>query len=231
MRSSLTPEIQVIWAKILQEESRKPKNHWFNKACQDDGIRNYNFCRLQMLQDARDPNIQSYKETRNLADCVIRRQKRLAEKKAIENIKNDKTNQRLFYKQCKLIKEGYKVRNCTMSNDNGNLIIGTQVITYFFKELFEQLLNNTQCLLVNKAASKVGPYVFEQVDSVCYHFDRRKNGELEGIYSKPNIEMFLKEKRLEWSGHVRRAGKSVIRNVQVRNLQKSDQGENLASDG
>jgi len=75
----------------------KTKKHWFDKACQD-AIRNRNACRLQMLQDTRGEKIQTYKEARNLANSIVRRQKRLAEKKAIEDIKNYKANPTLFYK-------------------------------------------------------------------------------------------------------------------------------------
>lgn len=97
-----------------------------------------------MLQDASEERIQTYKEARNLANSIVRRQKRLAEKKAIEDIENYKANPRLFYKQCKSVKEGYKAENCTMSDDDENLVTGTQAITNLFKEHFEQLLNNSQ---------------------------------------------------------------------------------------
>jgi len=51
-------------------------------------------------------------------------------------------------------------------------------------------------------------------------YGRRKNDELERLYNKPNIGLFLKAKRLEWAGHVWRAGESVIRNVLIRNPTK-----------
>ncbi|KAL4141519.1 hypothetical protein QTP88_004148 [Uroleucon formosanum] len=132
LRYSSTSEIELVWAKIkntvteaastFQEENRNPKKYWFDKTCQN-AIRNRNSCRLQMLQDASEERIQAYKDARILANRIIRRQKRLAEKKAIEDIESYKTNPRLFYKQCKSIKEGYKARNCTMSDDNGNLLL------------------------------------------------------------------------------------------------------------
>jgi len=113
------------------------------KTCQDT-IRNRNACKLQILQDASKERIQAYKEAKNLANSTIRRQKRLAERKAIEDIESYKTNPRLFYKQCKSVKEGYKARNFTMSDDDGILVTGTQAITNLFKELFGQLLSNSQ---------------------------------------------------------------------------------------
>jgi hypothetical protein len=97
-----------------------------------------------VLRDASEERIQAYKEARILANRIIRRQKRLAEKKTIEDIESYKYNPRLFYKQCKLIKEGYKPRNCIMSDDDGNLVAGTQAITNLFREHFERLLKNSQ---------------------------------------------------------------------------------------
>uniref|UniRef100_A0A2S2NGN5 Transposon TX1 uncharacterized protein n=1 Tax=Schizaphis graminum TaxID=13262 RepID=A0A2S2NGN5_SCHGA len=97
-----------------------------------------------MLQDASEERIQAYKVARILANRIIRRQKRLAEKKAIKDIESYKTNPRLFHKQCMSIKEGFKARNCTMSDDDGNLVTGTQAITNLFREHFGQLLKNSQ---------------------------------------------------------------------------------------
>jgi len=153
LRYSSTFEIELVWAEIkdtitettsiFHEESRNPKKHWFDKACQD-AIRNRNTYRLQMLQDTSEERIQTYKEARNLANSILRRQKKLAEKKAIEDTENYKANPRLFYKHCKSVKKGYKARNCTMSDNDGNLVTETHAITYLFKEHFEQLLNNIQ---------------------------------------------------------------------------------------
>jgi len=44
-----------------------------------------------------EERIQTYQEARNLSNRIVRRQKRLAEKKAIENIENYKANYRMFY--------------------------------------------------------------------------------------------------------------------------------------
>lgn len=92
LNKSPTAEVEPIWGKIkgtvteaasiLQEESQKLKNHWFDKTCQD-AIKNRNIYRLQMLQDGTEENIQAFKEARNLANRTVRHQKRLAEKKAI----------------------------------------------------------------------------------------------------------------------------------------------------
>ncbi|KAL5235174.1 hypothetical protein ACI65C_002584 [Semiaphis heraclei] len=113
-----------------------------------------------MLQDTSEERIQTYKEAKNLANSILRCQKRLAEMKAIEDIENYKANPRLFYKHCKSVKEGYKARNCTMSDNDGNLVTESQVITNLFKEHFEQLLNNSQELsLGDKHSSSFRPSI------------------------------------------------------------------------
>jgi cytochrome c553 len=60
-----------------------------------------------MLHNETEENIQAFKKSKNLANSVMSRQKRLAENKAIEDIENYKMNLRLFFKQCKSVKEGY----------------------------------------------------------------------------------------------------------------------------
>ena len=51
-------------------------------------------------------------------------------------------------------------------------------------------------------------------------YERRKNEDLERLFSKPNIKLYLKAKRLEWAGHVWRDTDSLTRNVVIKNPQK-----------
>jgi len=85
-----------------------------------------------MLQDATQENIQIYKEARNIANSTMRRQKRLIERRAIDDIEKYKNNPRLFFKQIKSIKEGYKAQSCIMTDHGGNLITETQSILNLF---------------------------------------------------------------------------------------------------
>lgn len=105
--------------------------------------KSHNTSRLQMLHDETEENIQANKEARNVANCVVRRQKGLAEKKAIEDIENYKMNLTLFFKQCKLIKKEYKLQNSTMSDNDEYLISRTQAID-LFKKHFGKLLDNNE---------------------------------------------------------------------------------------
>ncbi|VVC26164.1 Reverse transcriptase domain, partial [Cinara cedri] len=50
---------------------------------------------------------------------------------------------------------------------------------------------------------------------------RKKNKDLEMLFNKPNIRLFLKAKRLEWAGHVWRADENIIKNVLIRNVTKT----------
>lgn len=65
-----------------------------------------------MLQDELEENMYTYKDVRNLANKIVRYQKRLTEKKVIENLENHKTNPRLFFKKCQSVKKRYKSRTC-----------------------------------------------------------------------------------------------------------------------
>lgn len=49
---------------------------------------------------------------------------------------------------------------------------------------------------------------------------RRKNEDLEILFNKPNIRLFLKAKRLEWDGYVWRAVENITINVLIENPTK-----------
>jgi hypothetical protein len=42
-------------------------------------------------------------------------------------------------------------------------------------------------------------------------YERRKNQELQELYNRPNIILYIKSKLLEWFGHVWRANRQVIK--------------------
>jgi hypothetical protein len=51
-------------------------------------------------------------------------------------------------------------------------------------------------------------------------YQRRKNEDLEILFIKPNIRLFLKAKRLEWIGHIWGAAESLTRNILTKNPSK-----------
>lgn len=80
-----------------------------------------------------------YKDARNILNNTIRWQKRLAEKKAIDNIEKYKYNHRIFFKQIKSIK-GYKVQNYIMTDNEGNLLTET----VYIKDISRIIQENTK---------------------------------------------------------------------------------------
>jgi len=98
----------------------KKNNKWFNTKCQE-AIRERNLCRINMLQNATQENIQAYQNARSQASKILRQSKRLAEKKLIEDIEIYKRNPRLFFEKCKYVKQGYKARLTLMKDDRETL--------------------------------------------------------------------------------------------------------------
>lgn len=96
-----------------------------------------------MLQNASLDNIQAYQKTRSHGSKILRQNKRVAEKKLIEDIEIFKKEPRLFFKKCKSVKQGYKARASIVKNDHGNLITDTKKIVLHFMEFFKRILNNT----------------------------------------------------------------------------------------
>jgi len=51
-------------------------------------------------------------------------------------------------------------------------------------------------------------------------YEKRHNEELYNLYEKPNILTYIRCKRLEWLGPVRRADGDVLKNVLIRKINK-----------
>jgi hypothetical protein len=87
-----------------------------------------------------------------------------------------------------------------------------------------QLHDNKHLFLpaIKKLKRKIPQKTYEPARLQNGEDERRKNEDLEMLFSKPNIRLFLKEKRLEWTGHVLRAAKSFKRNVLSKKLQEED---------
>jgi len=51
-------------------------------------------------------------------------------------------------------------------------------------------------------------------------YERRKNEDLEMLFSKPNIRLLLKAKRLKWASHIWRAAESLTKSVLTKNPPK-----------
>jgi len=94
-----------------------------------------------VLQNPSQENIGIFKEQRRPANKILRREKRLYEKKKIEEIERNRYNARKFFKESRSIKAGFKPQTRILSDESGNLITEEKQIVNHFKVYFNQLLN------------------------------------------------------------------------------------------
>jgi hypothetical protein len=120
----------------------KPKESnkiWFNDICKNAIIRR-NELRKKALQNASDECIRKYEKQRKLTNKTLRREKRLHEKKKIEEIE---TNRYKAKKMTGEVKVGFKPQTSILVNDTGTTITEEKLVINHFKEHFEDLLNRS----------------------------------------------------------------------------------------
>lgn len=89
-------------AENLRMKSKGKNNSWFNKECQK-AVDKRQVTRQIMLQDPNRNNIDNYTRARTLANKIIRQQKRLSEKKALEEMETYRMNPRMFFKKMQIL--------------------------------------------------------------------------------------------------------------------------------
>jgi hypothetical protein len=80
-------------------------------------------------------------------------QKRLYEKKALEELEGKRNNPRIFFKHCKRLKQGFKLQTLFLKNNQNDLISEPREIVHFRKH-FDTLLNASQTNNSNKTKYK-----------------------------------------------------------------------------
>jgi len=108
-----------------------------------------------------EENISEYSKLRTLTNKVFRQQKCAMEKRAIEDIEYYKKDPRLFFKNCRSIKEGFKARINFIIDMIGHIISELSEIVNKFQEYFEELLNNKN--------SPTGNNNNEKYEEILYH--------------------------------------------------------------
>ncbi|KAL4100839.1 hypothetical protein QTP88_020868 [Uroleucon formosanum] len=88
--------------------------------------------------------MERYKNTKKETNKVLRCEKRLAEKRKIEEIEENKNNSRRFFSKTANIKQGYKPQTRILRNELGELVTKEESVVEEFKKHFERLLNKTQ---------------------------------------------------------------------------------------
>lgn len=108
-----------------------------------EAVKKRNEARMQMIHNQSQENQKRYKHLKELTNKTIRRQKRLYEKKALEELEGEKNNPRNFFKHCKRIKQGFKPQTLFLKNDQNDLLSEPREIVHFRKH-FDTLLNMSQ---------------------------------------------------------------------------------------
>jgi len=124
---------------LIKKEKRK---EWFNDRCKE-AIKWRNQAREKAIKDTSVINIESYKNTKIETNKVLICEKRLAEKRKIEEIEENKNNHKIFFSNTANIKLGYKPQTRFLKNELGELVTKEESVVEEFKKHFECLLNKT----------------------------------------------------------------------------------------
>jgi hypothetical protein len=92
---------------ILGMEKKQRKKDWFNDLCSDAVIKR-NELRKSLLQNPSQENIDIFKEQSRQTNRILRREKRLHEKRKIKEIERNIFYARKFFNECGSIKTGFK---------------------------------------------------------------------------------------------------------------------------
>lgn len=82
---------------ILGMEKKQRKKDWFNNLC-IEAITKRILLRKKVLQNASQENISIFEEQRRQKNTILRREKRLYEKRKIEEIEKNRCSARKFFK-------------------------------------------------------------------------------------------------------------------------------------
>ncbi|KAL4084839.1 hypothetical protein QTP88_027723 [Uroleucon formosanum] len=125
-------EIDTIWnrtkgavvnsaTEILGIKPKEKNKNWFNDLCKNAIIRR-NELRKKALQNTLDECLREYEEQRKLTNKVLRREKRLNEKKKIEEIETNRYNAKKFFKMTGEVKVGFKPQTRILVDGTGTMI-------------------------------------------------------------------------------------------------------------
>lgn len=105
---------------ILGMKPKESNKNRFNDLCKNAIIRR-NELRKKALQDTSDKYIREYEE-RKLTNNTLRREKRLREKKKIEEIEINRYNAKKFFKMTGKVKVGFKPQTRILVDSTGTII-------------------------------------------------------------------------------------------------------------
>jgi len=136
-----------------------------------------------MIHNPSQENQERYKHLKELTNKTIRRQKRLYEKKALEELEGERNNPRNFFKHCKRLKHGFKPQTLFLKNDQNDLLLEPREIV----QHFDTLLNTNQTNNSNR--TRYEELAYQTVEPECKEPDLT---EIE--YAITNLKNKLQEK-------------------------------------
>ncbi|KAE9529170.1 hypothetical protein AGLY_011966 [Aphis glycines] len=92
-----------------------------NKQCRE-AIERRTEARIRMIHDP-SKNVEEFTEIKKMASKILRQDKRAVEKELIQKIEEHRLNLRLFFKNCRSIKEDVKAQTRRVKDHDGNLIM------------------------------------------------------------------------------------------------------------
>jgi len=164
---------------ILGMEKKQRKKDWFNNLCSDT-INKRKELRKMALQNPSQENIEIFEEQRRQANKILRREKRLYEKRKIEEIDRNKYNARKFFNESGSIKAGLKPQTRILSDESRNLITEEKQIVNHFKDYFHQLLNQSlverdnETIYFHTAEPKIEKLQQEEINNIINNLKNNK---------------------------------------------------------
>ena len=173
---------------------RERKNHWFDMECMA-AIEERNRARqLVIRQQNNDAQRENYRLKKIETKRLLRRKKRQAFHKEIENIERNRHGGKIrqFYQGVKSIRTGYQARERMIKSKNGEIITGEMEVMERWKEHFEELLNpptennlgNNDNRTIQGPEEEMPEISLEEVKRAIKHLRNNKSPGKDGIPSE-----------------------------------------------
>ena len=208
IKTSITKALE----KTIGEIKGRGRKHWYDGECQKIQDTK-NKARLRMLQSPSNENILSFNTLRTRARKLIRRKKREAYNRTIDNIESEarSLNSRNFFREITNIRKGFKPQTNILKKANNDLITDPQEVLQTWKEFFENLLNtDVVTASTNKVYQTAEEYVPEpSLEEVKRAINHLKNNKAPG-------EDFIAAECLKYGGEqLHKAIHELLKNIWI----------------
>lgn len=136
LKETIKGAAELILGKVKQQRNVE----WFDEECRL-ALDSKNRVRKKLLQARTRANTEDYRRERLFANRLLRRKKREAANKRIEDLeKNHRQNEcRKFYKNMRSITDSFQVKSQVLLDEDGNAIVEKDEIKKRWKRYFEEV--------------------------------------------------------------------------------------------